>query len=140
MSYNIFRKVRKGGKAMKNKVLVRIALIIFIMIIFVIISNTICIASDNFDFAGFETTADSTITNPVKTGVGAVLSVVRIVGTGIAIIILAYMGIKYMIAAPGDRADFKKGAMQYVVGAVIVFGAANLLGMLIPVFETIMPS
>ncbi|MFG6318498.1 MAG: TrbC/VirB2 family protein [Clostridia bacterium] len=125
---------------MKNKKIVRIALIIFIMFMFIIISNYVCIAADNFDFSGFEKKADSTITDPVKTGIGSVLSVVRIAGTGIAIIILAYMGIKYMIAAPGDRADFKKGAMQYVVGAIIVFGAANLLGMLIPIFETIMPS
>lgn len=124
---------------MKNKGLLKIALIIFVMTMFIIANNLMCFA-DNFDFDGFERTADTTLTTPVKSAVGAVLSVVRIAGTGISIIILAYMGIKYMSAAPGDRADFKKGAMQYVIGAIIVFGASNILGLLIPMFETIMPS
>ena len=32
------------------------------------------------------------------------------------------------MAAPGDRADIKKYAMNYVIGAMILFGAAGILG------------
>ena len=81
---------------------------------------------------------DTNLDNSTRNIVGAIVSVVRIVGTGVAIIILAVVGMKYMIAAPGDRADFKKAAIQYVVGAVIVFGASNILTILIPVFRSIM--
>ena len=124
---------------MRNKILVKIALSILILIV-VIINISTCFATTpaNFNFDDFDKTADASLTNPVRDAAGAILSVVRIVGTGVAIIILAVVGMKYMIAAPGDRADFKKAAIQYVIGAVIVFGASNILTILIPVFRTIM--
>ena len=109
--------------------------IALVLIILFLSMNNIVFA-DNFDFSGFEgQVADTALSEPVQSVLGAVLSVVRIIGTGIAIIILAYIGMKYMMAAPGDRADFKKGAIQYVVGAIVVFGASNILAFLIPVIE-----
>lgn len=124
---------------MRNKVLFKIALTILVLIV-VIANISTCFATTpaNFNFDDFDKTADSSLTTPVRDATGAILSVVRIVGTGVAIIILAVVGMKYMIASPGDRADFKKAAIQYVVGAVIVFGASNILTVLIPVFRTIM--
>ena len=119
---------------MKSKIVYKIALVILVMM--VIMTNlSYCLAgSENFDFAGFEgQTANNTIQTPVKKVVGAALSIIRIVGTGVAIIILAYFGMKYMMAAPGERADLKKGAAQYVVGAIIVFGASNILAVLVNV-------
>jgi len=129
--------MRKGGKPMKNKVIIRIALILLMIVMSLLVISNITYA-DNFDFSGFESnTASDTIKTPVKDAVGAILSVVRIVGTGIAIIILAVVAMKYMMAAPSDRADFKKAAIQYVVGAIIVFGASNILTLLIPIIERI---
>lgn len=124
---------------MKSKIVYKIALIILVML--VIMANVSwCLAtSDNFDFTGFEDqTANDTIQKPVKKVVGAALSIIRIVGTGVAIIILAFFGMKYMMAAPGERADFKKGAVQYVVGAIIVFGASNILAVLVSVVGNVL--
>lgn len=120
---------------MKHKKIFKIALILFILIITVFITNNIAFA-DNFDFSGFDNkTGDTALTGNVRTVVGSILSVIRIVGTGVAIIILAVIAMKYMLASPGDRADFKKGAIQYVVGAVIVFSASNIIAFLIDVIE-----
>lgn len=122
---------------MKINNFVKIALILFI-ISAIIINFSQCFAADNFNFDAFENkTADSTISSPVKDVAGAILSGVRIAGTGVALIIISVIGIKYMMAAPSERADLKKSTFQYIVGAVIVFGASNLLGALIPVFENI---
>ena len=114
---------------MKNKVLMRIALIILVTIMLIVTSNTICMA-DNFDLTGFEANIDANITKPVDDVAGAIVGVMRIVCTGIAIIMLMTIGIKYLSAAPGERAELKKSAVQYVVGAVIFFGAAGILTML----------
>lgn len=62
--------------------------------------------------------------------VGAIVSVVRIVGTGIALIMIAFVAMKYMSSAPGDRAEIKKHAVIYVVGAVVLFGGAQLIGII----------
>lgn len=60
--------------------------------------------------------------------VGSVLEVVRIAGAGIAIVIILVLGIKYAIASAADRADIKKSATTYVIGALIMFGASGILG------------
>ena len=91
-------------------------------------------ATDNFNFSDFERTASTTISSPFNKAIGAILGVVRIVGTAVAFIIITVVAMKYMIAAPGDRAEMKKSSIQFVVGAVIVFGSSNLL---VIIFEAI---
>ncbi|MGN1299377.1 MAG: hypothetical protein ACI4UE_05290 [Candidatus Scatovivens sp.] len=65
----------------------------------------------------------------VKTNdvVNIAIGVMQLVGVGIAVIMLIVLAIKYMSAAPGDRAEIKKHAVVYVVGAVVLFGAAGIL-------------
>ena len=60
--------------------------------------------------------------------IGAAITVVQVVGVGVAIIMLIVLAIKYISAAPGDRADIKKHAVVYVVGAVVLFAASGILG------------
>ena len=52
---------------------------------------------------------------------------------------ISVVAMKYLMAAPGDRADMKKASIQYVVGAVIVFGAANILTILVNAFTNMVP-
>ena len=40
---------------------------------------------------------------------------------------LAAVAMKYMSSAPGDRAEIKKHAVIYVVGAIVLFGSAGIL-------------
>ena len=60
--------------------------------------------------------------------VGSVLTIVQVVGCGVAVIMLIVLAIKYISAAPGDKADIKKHAVVYVVGAVVLFAASGILG------------
>lgn len=62
-----------------------------------------------------------------KNIVGAIITVTRTIATGIAIIMLIAVAIKYMTSAPGDRADIKKHAVVYVVGAVVLFATSGIL-------------
>lgn len=60
--------------------------------------------------------------------IGSIITIVQVVGTGVAIIMLIVLAIKYISAAPGDKADIKKHAVVYVVGAVVLFAATGILG------------
>lgn len=64
----------------------------------------------------------------IATIVGSVLQVVRLAGSGIAVVMILVLGIKYTIASASDRADIKKSATTYVIGALILFGASGILG------------
>ena len=59
--------------------------------------------------------------------IGAVLTVTQVVGVGVAVIMLIVLAIKYISASPGDKADIKKHAVVYVVGAVVLFAASGIL-------------
>lgn len=56
-----------------------------------------------------------------------ILDVVRLVGAGIALIILMYIGVKFMMAAPSERANIKQYLTNYVIGAFILLGASGIL-------------
>lgn len=61
---------------------------------------------------------------------GNIIGIIQIVGTAIAIIMLIYLGIKYVIAAPDEKANIKKSALIYVVAAVFIFAAVNILAII----------
>ncbi len=79
---------------------------------------------NQFAGKGDNTGASSSFQNII----GAIITIVQIIGTGVAIIMLIVLAIKYISAAPGDKADIKKHAVVYVVGAIVLFAASGILG------------
>lgn len=69
-------------------------------------------------------------TDASKEIITSILSVVRIVAAAIAIIILIVIACKYILASAGDRADIKKYAVNYIIGAIILFGASGILSII----------
>lgn len=62
--------------------------------------------------------------------VGAALVIAQVAGTGIAVIMLIVLAVKYITASAADKADIKKSAVVYVIGAIILFSAAGILGII----------
>lgn len=80
-------------------------------------------AIDNADNATGVSALNKSATNIT----GSILSVVKYVATGIALIMIVIIAAKYMLASAGDRADIKKHAVAYVTGALILFGSAAIV-------------
>ena len=59
--------------------------------------------------------------------IAGILKVARLIGVGVAVIMLIVLAIKYISASPGDKAEIKKHATVYVVGAFVLFGASGIL-------------
>ncbi len=103
----------------------------------ILLLMTICICFTNQVFADWKdlnqfdgyTSAGGAETS-AKTVIGAIITVVRVLAVGIAIIMLLVLAIKYMYAAPGDKAEIKKHAVVYVVGAVTLFATMGILGII----------
>ena len=85
--------------------------------------------SDAEDLNGMYASAkdDSGAATAVNSIIGSIITIVQVVGTGVAIIMLIVLAIKYISAAPGDKADIKKHAVVYVVGAIVLFAATGIL-------------
>lgn len=73
---------------------------------------------------------DSNVTGAFTNISGAVITIARIICMGVAITMLVLVAIKYMTAAPGEKADIKKHAVIYVVGAIVMFASTGILGII----------
>lgn len=61
---------------------------------------------------------------------GTILGVAQVVGMAVAVIMLVVLAIKYISSAPNDKAEIKKYAVVYIVGAVVLFAASGLVGII----------
>lgn len=112
---------------MKNKTL-KIIAVLLIAIALITLSTTIVRATTGFE--PIEPKPAGTAGEKVTNTAGQILTIVRIVGMAVAVIMLTILGIKYVAASPNEKADYKKGMTVYVVGAVLLFGASALLSVI----------
>lgn len=68
------------------------------------------------------TGADNTIQNIGST----ILSIITGVGMVLAVVLVAVLGIKYMMGSTEEKSEYKKSMIPYLVGAVLVFGASAI--------------
>lgn len=70
--------------------------------------------------------AVSYVENPMK----VIIGIFQVVAVGIGSIMLVVLAIKYMTAAPGDKAEIKKHAVVYIVGACMAFASSGIVGII----------
>lgn len=59
-----------------------------------------------------------------------VLGIVQFFGYAMAIGMILYLGIKYMMAPANEKADVKNASIKYVIGAILLAGGSGLLGII----------
>ncbi|HOZ54880.1 MAG TPA: TrbC/VirB2 family protein [Clostridia bacterium] len=63
------------------------------------------------------------------TGIGnGVVGIVQVIGYVVAVVMLVIIGIKYITSSPEGKAEVKKTALFYVLGAVLIAGAVTIVG------------
>ena len=72
-------------------------------------------------------TIDGSSSNNITISINKIFSLIRYVGSGISIIVVLMLGIKYMISSVEDKADIKKKAIPIVVGCFIIFATTNII-------------
>ena len=94
----------------------------------VVASLAVSVSATDIDLNQFNGMTDSSgASTSVTKIIGALINIIQIIGSGVAIIMLIVLSIKYISAAPGDKADIKKHAVVYVVGAIVLFAATGIL-------------
>ena len=73
-------------------------------------------------------TASGTVPSGMQTAAGTIITVVQFVCFAAAVVMLMVLGVKFISASPDGKAEIKKSAVIYVVGALLVFFAGLILG------------
>lgn len=68
--------------------------------------------------------------NAIQNIVGDILGIAQVIGVAVAVIMLIVLAIKYLSASPEGKAEIKKSAMIYIVGAILLFGGVFLLNII----------
>lgn len=113
-----------------NKKTVKILTSIAIMLV-VISTFGVCFAAD---FPTISSIQPSSGVSSIQTIAGQALYIAQMIGVAVATIMLIVLGIKYITAAPDAKAEIKKSAWIYVVGAVGIFAATFIVNLLKDVF------
>ena len=111
---------------MKNKTLKIMAIVILTIISTLLITSNVL--ANGLD-TEITPQASNAATNVTKVA-GQVLNIIQIVGVAVATIMLTILGIRYVSLSPNEKAEYKKGMTIYVIGAVLLFGASMLIGVI----------
>lgn len=65
--------------------------------------------------------------NRISGTLNNVIGLIQVAGTGISVVVVTMLGIKYILASPSEKADVKKQIAPILIGCVLLFGAVNLV-------------
>ena len=102
-------------------------LILILMIIFLLSTVTYALTLDELKGGGAETGKIHEVGNKLVT-------YISVIGSIVSVIALVALGIKYMLGSVEEKAEYKKTLMPYVIGAVLVFSASSIAGIIYNMF------
>lgn len=110
-------------------------ILVFLAIIMILSINNYIYAAGGSIMSGLINDLDNGAPGDETAGkvnniVTTVITIARVVGVAVAIVMLLVVAMKYMTAAPGEKADIKKSAVVYVVGAIVLFAVTGILGII----------
>lgn len=107
---------------MKTKKITKIITILFMIVMILGAINTVLA-----DPAIPKSSAPNSGATDVERISGMVIYVIQIIAFTAGVIMLVFLGIKFITASPEGKAEIKKSAVIYVVGAILLFAATGIL-------------
>ena len=108
---------------MKNKKIISILAIVLILV------SGIAFISEVYAAGAFVDKVDAKASYNEKVADigGTVVGFIQTIGIVVGVVMLIYIGIKYMLGSADEKAEYKKSMIPYLVGAVIVVAATSLV-------------
>lgn len=105
------------------KKIVKLIPVMLLTIMLVSTFSTVFAATDPSSLQGTTTTSFDNIGKRI-------IGMVQAIGTIASVLVLAILGIKYMMGSAEEKAEYKKTFIPYLIGAILVFAASNLASMI----------
>lgn len=102
-------------------------MIISLLIALLLISISTIGFCESIEIGGFKGNTTGGTATTIQNQANDIIGIVQVVAVAIAVIMLIWLAIKYISAAPSEKADIKKSALIYIVGAVLLFATTGIL-------------
>ena len=99
-----------------------------IVAILVSLANVVCATTIPGVIDGMKN--GSADTTGITTFGAKIVAVLQTVGIVVAVVVLLILGIKYLMGSAEEKAEYSKTLMPYVIGAILIFGAAQIAGLI----------
>ena len=110
-----------------NTKLMKIATVIATILMLVLVGSNVVYGLTPTDL---KANTSATGTTEIQNFGGNIMGVINVVGVVVAVVVLMVIGIKYMMGSAEEKAEYKKTLMPYVIGAVLVFAASTIAGVI----------
>ena len=114
-----------------NRKVLKVVSILLVALMAVAVLTQGVFATDTTDYTKIDQfgglSKDKQTAGVFQSFIATIINIAQVVGMGVAIIMLVVMAIKYISAAPSEKAELKKSITIYVVGAVVLFAATGIL-------------
>lgn len=98
--------------------------IIKILLIIIALMMFFITMSYSYGFSVDDLTGNQADLEDLKTTGNNVVSIITDIGVVISVVVIAILGIKYMLGSVEERVEYKKTLMPYFIGAILIFGAS----------------
>lgn len=112
---------------MKN-IKCKIVLVLLILLTIILLASQVQAANFNPNDYKPNSTTDVTGAVQFQRYANTIIGTIQVVGSITSVIALVVMGIRYVLGSVEEKAEYKKTMKPYVIGAVMVFGITNILG------------
>ena len=114
-----------------NKIMKMVVAMLLIALVAIVASQSVMAAkASDMNMSDFDIEDNSGAADSAMTIIGKIINIAQIIGMGVAIIMLIVLAIQYIAASPEGKAEIKKNATIYIVGAIILFAASGILGII----------
>ncbi len=101
--------------------------VISILLIMLIIAMTTTVFAADIDVDKLKDINNPSGTTALTEMSGKIIGIIYVVAMLVSVGMLLVIGIKYITSSPDQKADLKARAVPYLIGAALIFGAANIL-------------
>ena len=110
-----------------NKTIKILSIVIIAIMLVVSISSMSFAAKPDEVTKTLQTGSEAVQSQDVTNFGSTLIGILQIAGTIAAVVILMVVGIKYMMGSAEEKAEYKKVMIPYIIGAVLLFAAPNLV-------------
>ena len=105
----------------------KILTMIFCIMFIITLSTSVLAATAAPNPNAYTGNSSTEVTGITNIG-NSLITIISTIGSIASVIVLVVLGIKYMMGSAEEKAEYKKTLLPYIIGAVLVFAASTVAG------------